>query len=107
MKAAAKTLNAADIAAGKSSLEGRGLLDALEMNRANYDARLVHLRDQAAAHAVATNTAPTPEPVRTLSPNGAAPQATRPADSYRPRSFKGDLDAGVDDWLSNPPSEFR
>jgi len=103
----AQSLNAQDVAKGRTSLEARGLLDALNMQRRTYDARMVHLRDQAAAQAAATNTAPPPEPARVLTPSSASPSGTRSTDTQRARSFKGDGDAAIEDWLTNPPAEFR
>lgn len=84
---------------GDDSENSKGILDALEMKKALYDAKLV-----ASQQPPMTAQPPPPPPPAMLGSTGAAPQTVR-ADS-KPRTFPS-ADEAVDAWLESPPSEFR
>lgn len=83
----------------------KGLLDALELKRPMYEAMQIARSSQPAPAPT-----PAPEPVAAqpaiLGSPGASPNGARPAASTRPKTF-GSLDDAVDDWASNPPTEFK
>ena len=80
----------------------KGILDAVEMNAAMYEAM-----NAAAGARQTTQDVPPPAAVPALvSGQGASPNGSRPARSGRPQKFDN-LDEAVDDWVKNPPPEFR
>lgn len=91
----AKALNAQD--------NNKGLLDALALKAALYDAKII------ASNAPASSQ-PAPAPAAVAQPTlvgspGASPNGTR-ATATRPKSFES-LDDAVDDFLNNPPQEYK
>ena len=89
---------------GDDSENGKGVLDALEMEKPLYDAQLV-VYNQAAQ--IASNPpAPSSQPPPLMGSAGAAPTGTQPTRFAQPRKFS-DLDDAVDDWINNPPAAFR
>ncbi|MGB8965742.1 MAG: hypothetical protein WCB99_08890 [Candidatus Cybelea sp.] len=88
---------------GDDSENGKGVLDALNMERDLYDAKLSALNTATSiAHEAATPLPPVPP---LMGSGGASPQATQPT-RHSPKKF-GTLDDAVDDWVSNPPAQFR
>lgn len=82
----------------------KGLLDAIALKAALYDAKLIASQAPAAAVTTAPAVAPQPQPA-VLGSSGASPTGTRQP-STRPKSF-GSLDDAVDDWVYNPPSDIK
>lgn len=91
------------INAGDDSENAKGVIEALEMEKDLYDAKLAAL-DQAKQIAAGAAAPPeTPPPL--LGTAGASPQAT-PGRPVAAKAFKS-LDDAVDEWMTNPPSQFR
>lgn len=90
---------------GDDNPNAKGVLDALDMERDLYDSKLAALN---AATQIAREApqAPAPPVPPLMGAAGAAPQATQNARAARPKAF-GDLDDAVDEWMKNPPAEFR
>jgi hypothetical protein len=89
---------------GDDSENSRGVLDALEMERDLYDSKLTALN---AASSIARDAAtPAPAVPPLMGTAGASPQASVSPRSVRPKQFTT-LDDAVEDWMSNPPSQFR
>jgi hypothetical protein len=89
---------------GDDSENSKGVLDALEMEKGLYDAQLAALNQatQIAREAVP----PTPAVPPLMGSAGAAPQATASPRAAQPKSFSNTDDA-VDEWMQNPPAQFR
>jgi hypothetical protein len=88
---------------GDDSENAKGVLEALEMEKDLYDAKLAALNQ---AKTIADGAAaPPPPPPPLVGSAGAAPQAS-PVRAARPRGFDN-LDDAVDEWLNNPPTQFR
>ena len=92
---------------GDDSANSKGVLDALEEQKVLYDSQLAAL-NQASSIARQAGAPPTPAepPPPLLGAAGASPQATQPMRVATPKKFTT-LDDAVDDWVSNPPSQFR
>lgn len=89
---------------GDDSENSRGVLDALDMERDLYDSKLSALSQ---ASSIVRDAAAPPPPVPPLvGSTGAAPQASQPSRNARPKDFST-LDDAVDDWVNNPPAQFR
>lgn len=88
---------------GDDSENAKGILDALDMERDLYDAKLAALNSAT----VIAQEAAAPIPVPPLMGSaGAAPQATASTRGQQPKNF-GTLDDAVDEWMKNPPPQFR
>lgn len=88
---------------GDDSENAKGVLDALEMERDLYDAKLAALDT---AKQIADGAAAPPPAPPLLGSAGAAPTATQPRNVAQPRKFES-LDDAVDEWISHPPQQFR
>lgn len=87
---------------GDDGPNAKGILDALEMEKDLYDAKL-HALNGATAIAQEAAAAPVPP---LMGSAGAAPQATASQRAQQPKKF-GSLDDAVDEWFNNPPPQFR
>lgn len=87
---------------GDDSENSKGVLDALDMERELYDAKLTALNS---ATAIAHDAAAPPPVPPLMGSAGASPQATQPR--VAPNRKFGSLDDAVDDWFANPPAQFR
>ena len=87
---------------GDDSDNAKGILDALEMEKDLYDAKL-HALNGATAIAQEAAAAPVPP---LMGSAGAAPQASASHRPQQPKKF-GSLDDAVDEWVNNPPPQFR
>lgn len=88
---------------GDDSENAKGILDALDMEKDLYDAKLQALNG--ATQIVQEAAAPIPVPPL-MGSAGAAPQATASTRQQNPKNF-GTLDDAVDEWMKNPPPQFR
>jgi hypothetical protein len=88
---------------GDDSDNAKGILDALDMEKDLYDAKLHALNG--ATQIVAEAAAPIPVPPL-MGSAGAAPQASASTRAQHPKNF-GTLDDAVDEWMKNPPPQFR
>ena len=91
---------------GDDSPNSKGILDAIDEQKVLYDAQLAAL-NQASTIARQAGTPPAPVEVPPLmGSGGASPSATQPMRVAQPKKFTN-LDDAVDEWVSNPPSQFR
>ena len=92
----AKMFNEEDVRAGKSQLEGRGLMEALQAKASIYDAI------QIARSMPPRQDEPAPAATAVLGTGGASPGGTRTRPDNRPKKFQ-DAQDGVDDWIATHP----
>jgi hypothetical protein len=86
---------------GDDSDNAKGVIDALDMEKTLYDAYLI-VHNQAKANG---EPPPPPTPPPLMGSAGASPQTT-PVRAAAPKSFTN-LDDAVDEWMTNPPTQFR
>lgn len=89
---------------GDDSENSRGVLDALEMERDLYDSKLTALN---AASSIARDAAVPAPPVPPLMGNAGASPSPSPTPRVASNKKFGSLDDAVEDWVNNPPAQFR
>lgn len=89
---------------GDDTDNGKGVLDALEMEKDLYDAKLAALNQAKSIADGAAAPPPTPPPL--MGSAGAAPQVEPLRNTARAKAFDS-LDDAVDEWMTNPPPQFR